>query len=293
MQENMDNKNCNCSGDCSCGCANGGSCHCHSGGGFGHFRWFGKTALLMLSLFLLVVSIKEYKSLSYVGAGIAPTNVISVSGKGEVVGIPDIATFSFSVQAESKVVAEAQSASAKKINAIMDFLKKSGIDQKDIQTSGYNIYPRYDYAAIEACPVYSSYCPPGKQVLAAYVVSQSIMVKIRKTGDAGTILSGVGGLGATDVSGLSFTFDKQDDLANQARSKAITDAKTKAATLAGELGVRLVRITSYSEGGSYPPIYYAKADMMATGVGGAAPTPEIPVGENKVTSNVTITYEVR
>ena len=119
--------------------------------------------------------------------------------------------------------------------------------------------------------------------------------KVRDTAQAGDLLAGVGGKGATEVSGLTFTFDDPNVLQDEARDEAIADAKEKAKVLAKQLGVRLVRVVSFSENGNYPgPIYYDKA-VMSSGMGGAedARAPEISVGQNKVTSSVSVTYEIR
>lgn len=250
----------------------------------------------LLSLFLLAQTVGEVKSYRYIGSYPSSPSQISVSGKGEVVGIPDIATFSFSVVAESLVVSEAQTESAKRVNAILDYLKKNGVSEKDITTSGYNLYPRYETETKMMSPAiypYPPVYPVGKQSLAAYVVTQTVTVKVRKLADAGKLLSGIGEQGATDISGLTFDFDKRDELVKEARDKAIAEARKEAAKLAKSLGVTLVRIISYGEGGYYP--MYGKTMMAeAYGRGGdGAVAPEIPVGEDKIISNVTITYEVK
>ena len=252
--------------------------------------------LVLLSLFLLAQTIGEFQSYRFIGSSLAGQSLISVQGKGEVVGIPDIATFSFGVTEESLLVSEAQTESAKKINAILNYLKKNGVNEKDITNSGYNIYPRYDYETdvrVMTPAMYPYPTPTSKQQLAAYVVSQTITVKVRKLADAGKLLAGIGELGATDISGLSFDFDKRDEFVKEARDKAIKEAREEAAKLAKSLGVTLVRIISYSEGGYYP--IYGKTIMAeAYGRGGdMAVAPEIPVGEDKIISNVTITYEVK
>lgn len=214
-------------------------------------------------------------------------DTITVSGKGEVVVKPDIATVSFGVTAENLDVSKAQTESVTKMNNIIGFLKSKGVDEKDIKTTNYNIYPRYDY--VKSTVDYYG----GKQVLAGYVVSQTVEVKIRKIADAGVILGGVAEFGVTDVSGLTFTVDNQDAVKDSARDLAITDAKDQAKVLAKALGVRLVKITAFSEGGNYPT-YYGLEKSMAVGMGGdSALAPQIMTGENKITSNVNITYEIR
>jgi len=252
---------------------------------------FKKTAITLLIILVAFVAIKilrEIKEISYVGKAQGATSTINVSGKGEVLATPDIATFSFTVSEEAAVVSDAQAKATEKMNSILAYVKKNNVEDKDVKTLSYSIYPRYDYQS-------ATYNTPGKQILAAYVVSQTIELKIRKLADAGTLLTGIGEFGATNVSGLSFSVDKQDDLALEARNKAIADAREQAEKLADDLGVDLGSITSFYESTPYQPgpVYYAK-DMMAVGMGGAERVvPQLPSGENKIISNVTITYEIR
>ncbi len=247
-------------------------------------RW-GK---IVLAIIILLLVAKIFGCDRGEGRGDKVVNVINVSGKGEVVVKPDIATVSFGVTAENLDVSKAQTESATKINKIIDFLKTKGVEEKDIKTTNYNIYPRYDYVKTSSVYPYT-----GKQILSAYVVSQTVEVKIRKIADAGTILSGVGEFGVTDVSGLSFMVDNQDTVKDQARDLAIADAKEQAKVLAKGLGVRLVKITSFAENGNYP-IYYAMEKSAVMGMGGNdAVAPQVPTGENKITSTVSITYEIR
>jgi uncharacterized protein YggE len=140
------------------------------------------------------------------------------------------------------------------------------------------------------------YCPPGKSILTGYEVNQTVSVKVRKTEDAGDVLTKVGGLGATNISGLDFVVDDTDAAKAEARELAIADAKEKAKALAKALDIKLVRIVSFNDSSDYPPMYYAMDSMSsvkAMGAGEAAVSPRLPVGENKTVSNVTITYEVK
>jgi hypothetical protein len=245
---------------------------------------------VVLAAFLLVQTLGALKSIDTIGVSPTTPNTISVSGTGEAFSVPDIATFSFGASATGKTVDDAQKQVTTIINAALAKVKKLGVEDKDVQTIDYSANPKYEYNQI-VCVAYP--CPPGKQTLVGYEVRETISVKVRKVADAGTILGAIGGTGVTDVSGLSFTVDDPSKVEAEARTKAIADAKSKAEELAKELGVRLVRIVSFSEnGGGYPQPMFLKADM-ATGMGGASSAPSIPVGQNKVTSNVSITYEIR
>jgi len=269
-------------------------------------KWF----VILASVLLCVVIIYALKSISFVGT--TPiTNTISVSGHGEAFLAPDIATVSYSVEKTAKTVADAQTQVTTLSNDVLATLKTLGIADKDIQTTSYDVYPKYDYTSsvcrtgvmgVSSSVVDSSglalptsiVCPPSKQVISGYTVSQSVSVKIRKIDTSGTVLATLGQKNVSNVSGLTFSVEDDTAVTADARGKAITDAKTKASTLAKQLGVRLVRITSFSENGGGQPIYYAKNMMLGAGTSDAsAPTPSIPVGQNKSSSDVTITYEIQ
>ncbi len=246
--------------------------------------------MVLLVIFVAIKIIRESKELSYVGKSQQTMqNMITVSGKGEVIATPDIASFSFTVSEEAPVVSDAQTKATEKMNGILAYLKKSDIADKDVKTVSYTIYPRYDYQN-------STSYMPSKQILAGYVVSQTIEVKVRKMESAGAILTGIGEFGADNISGLDFSVDKQEDLARDARDKAITDARDQAKKLANALGVSLGSITSFYESSPYQPMYYGREMMSmdaANGSGGAKVAPQLPAGESKITSNVTITYEIK
>jgi uncharacterized protein YggE len=248
-------------------------------------------AVGLLTIFLAIISIKEIKSIFYVGQNPNMSNLITVTGEGDAVAIPDIATFSFGVTETAKTVEEAQELATKKINLALKAVRDGGVEDKDIQNQSYNINPHYEYQNF-ACTTYS--CPPSKSVLTGYDVSQNVMVKVRDLKKAGALFSAIGATGVTNVNGLNFSVDDPDNVKAEARAEAIEEAKSKAKVLAKQLGVSLVKIVSFSEdNGAYYPRAY--------GMGGAAEmmsvktqsVPEIPVGEQKVTSSVTITYEIK
>ena len=254
------------------------------------FIMFARAALIVLTVYLAVLALSVIKGLPFIGSGVPASTTISVSGKGEVFAVPDTAEFSATVIETAADVKTAQNAATKKANAIIAYVKSAGVDEKDIQTTDYNISPQYEYRQASACS--GGYCPPGKQVLNGYQVSETLSVKVRDTNKAGDILSGVGGKGASSVSGLNLTIDDQKKLEGDARQKAIDEAKGKAAELAKSLGVSLVRIVGFSEDGN-TPVFYAKTESRAMSADSVAPAPEIATGQNKITSNVTLTYEIR
>lgn len=281
--ENINNQN-------QSACPNG-DCNKCCYGLFQKIGWYQGSLVRRIAIVFIVIFILFFIGAIFNGRGNCcyndkVVNTISFSGKGEVVVKPNIATVSFGVQAEHLDVSKAQTEATTKMNNIIDLLKNKEVEEKDIKLTNYSIYPRYDYIQERFYP-YS-----GKQNLAAYVVSQTVEVRIRDISKAGEILSGVGEFGVTDVSGLTFTVDNEDEVKEQARDLAINNAKAQAESLAQSLGVKLVKITNFTEGGNYP-IYYKMNESMALGMGGDNATPQVPMGENKIISQVNITYEIR
>jgi len=252
------------------------------------------TFIIILSVFLVVLIIStavgiqnKIKEGKYIGQEIEAKNTIAVSDTGEIYAKPDLALTTFSVVTEEKTVAEALGKNTKKMNAIIDFVKGQGVEDKNVKTTTFNIYPRYEWQKDKAEILLY---PQGKRVLVGYEVRQSLQVKIRDMEKIGAIIEGATAAGANQVGDLQFTIDKQDELKVQARKQAIEKAKTKAKELASQLGINLVRITKFSESSVFPR-YYGLKEAAPMDIGGEE-TPQIEVGENKITVSVTITYEI-
>lgn len=247
----------------------------------------------LLAIFLAVLVVKEFVSIKYIGRNTPILNSISVNGKGEAVSIPDIATFSFTVTETAKTVKEAQTKSAEKIDAALKAVKAGGVEGKDIKTLSYNINPHYEYNQ-GVCTQYG--CPNGKSVLTGYDVSQTIEVKVRNIEKAGELFDSIGSAGVQNVNGLTFSIDDINVVKAKARAEAIAQAQAKADSIARSLGVRLVKVVGFydSSDDMYSP--YAAREV---GMGGdmmsikTASAPQIPTGEQKITSTVSITYEIR
>ena len=241
--------------------------------------------LIVLTGVNIANSIKEGK---YIGQEIETKNTITVSGKGEIYAKPDLASVSFSVKNEAKQVSEAMKENTEEMNAVISFMKEQGIEEKDLKTTSFDIYPRYEYQRIET-ELYPY--PPGKRVLIGYEITQSLQVKIRDLAKVGSILQGATDKGNILVGALQFTVDKQEEFKAKAREEAIKSAKEKAEEIVSQLGVRLIRITNFSEN-SVIPRYYGLEEALGKG-GGDMSDLQIETGENKIEVNVAISYEIR
>jgi len=258
-----------------CGC---GNCPCMKN--FKHKKIFAFIMVVVL-LFIFVKACDNGNDKD------VQKDTIVVSGKGEITAKPDIAKISFSVMEENVDVSRASDIVNTKIKKIIDTLKADGVAEADIKTTSYDISPRYNYTNSTTYPY------GGTQVLAGYDVTQSVSLKIRDLSKSSKIITDLGTLAVTNMSGLNFTNDKYDDLVKEARDEAIVQARNEAKKLAKSLGVRLVKIVGYSEGGNNYPTYYDRAVSVQSSSVKSIAEAVLPTGENIITSNVSITYEIK
>src|SRR5581483_3202372 len=103
-------------------------------------------------------------------------------------------------------------------------------------------------------------------------------------------LQKLGTLGVQNINGPDFQVDDPTAVQDEARGKAIDDARTKAETLAKQLHVRLGKVVSYNENGGYfpQPVYAAAGKAMD-----AATPPSLPTGTNETDVTVSVTYEIK
>lgn len=224
----------------------------------------------------------------YIGQDVNFKNTIVVSDVGEVYAKPDLAIINLSVVNEAKEVSDAMLENTEKMNRIVNVLKEQEIAEKDLKTTSYNIYPRYDY--LKEGNVY------GERILVGYEIRQTLQVKIRSLDKIGTIISKATEAGSNQVGSLQFTIDDEEELKKQAREQAIEKAKEKAEQMAYQLGVKLGKITNFSEN-FYSPYFDSRNVYLkeAVGMGGADSVPMAPSiesGENMISASVTITYEI-
>ncbi len=204
---------------------------------------------------------------------------ISVTGEGKVSARPDIAVLNATIMTENATVSEAQAQNTRSSDAVMKFLKEQGVEDKDVKTTNYSIYPQYFY------PQYA------KPSITGYQVRNMLEIKIRDLSKVDKILGGVVTNGANEIGNVAFTIENPDKLKEEARQKAIENAKAKAKVLAKDLGVRISKIVGFSESsnGGVPPIFYAEAAYGKGGGGG----PDLAQGEQEIKIFVTVTYEFK
>ncbi len=250
-------------------------------------RWAAAAALSVLALFLLALAVSAWMNIGR--SATYPTNTITVEGTGTGTSIPNLATVSFSVTEEGTTVSDAQGKATAKTDAALAAVEGLGIEEKDVKTVAYNVYPKYENIA----PCYSGICETRNPKIIGYQVSQSVEVKVRDTAKAGDVLQALGTLNVQNISGPNFTVDEDDEIKNVAREEAIQEAKAKAKALAKELGVSLGKVVSFYETPGNMPYYGygGKAEMAMDASVQSAPS--LPTGEQETNVTVSITYEIR
>lgn len=219
---------------------------------------------------------------------------ITVSGEGKVAIRPDLAVFTVGVVTDAKQIRDAQQQNNERSQKIIDFLGGKKIEEKDVKTTGYSIYPQYQYYEVPPC--YASPCPPRRPPeILSYQVRHTIEVKVRDLDKLDELLDGVVEAGANEVGSVSFTVENEEEVRAEARKKAIEDAKKKAKTLSEDLGVRIRRVVNFSESGNFIPFLQKGLEygVGGGGFGGDTVASSVQPGEQEIRSNVTITYEFR
>ncbi len=209
-----------------------------------------------------------------------PPPRILVNGEGEAAVAPDLALVSLSVMRQSETAREALDANNEAMSAVIAAMKASGIEDRDLQTAGLQINPRYTYTNK----------PDGTQdaKLVGYEVVNTLSVRIRDISKTGEVLDKAVSLGVNQGGSITFANEDPAPTLTEARKRAVADAMSKAKTLAEAAGVELGRVLEISDQSfAAPPMpFLAKALPEDTGV-------PIQAGENAYKVTVSITFELR
>jgi uncharacterized protein len=209
----------------------------------------------------------------------AAVRSIVLTGHGEVTTAPDIAVLSLGVATHSKSAKDALKTNTAAMQKLFAVLKAAGIADKDMQTSGFSVNPRYDYGDGKS--------PPRAD---GFDVANSVAITVRKLDQLGAVLDAAVGAGSNQINGLSFGVDNPASFADEARKRAALDARRKAEIYATAADFILGPIISISEGNAYQPqpVVFARAKMESD----AAAVP-IAQGEQVITVDVNIVWEIK
>ncbi|HBK47196.1 MAG TPA: hypothetical protein DDZ67_12345 [Xanthomonadaceae bacterium] len=203
--------------------------------------------------------------------------LLNVSAEAEAKRVPDVATLSAGVITEAADGNTAMRQNAQQMDKVMAAIRAAGIAEKDIQTSGINLSPRYQYKDNEAPRING------------YQASNTVSLKVRDIAKLGKVLDVLAAQGANQINGPSFEIDQPEPVYDEARLAALQKAQARAQTYAKSLGLKVRRIVSISEGqgGGMRPVPMMRAMAMDK----AEATPVAP-GETTLSINLEVTFEL-
>lgn len=198
---------------------------------------------------------------------------IAVTGEARMTAPPDMASVMLGVVTRSDSAAAALSANSDALARVLERLAAAGIEPRDLQTTGLSLNPDWDHSE------------GGEARIRGYVATNQVTARVRDLGSLGAVLDKAVQDGANTLNGLSFSLSDPAPLMQEARARAVADARARAEVLAEAAGVDLGRILSITEGGpSVGPFPAYRAEAMA-----AVP---IAQGEVETVAQVTITWEI-
>ncbi len=204
--------------------------------------------------------------------------MLQVAATGEVQRAPDIAEIGVGVVTQAADAKAALSANAEQMTRVLGAVSKAGIADRDVQTSGVNLQPQYQYGENQ---------PPK---LNGYQASNRVSVKIRDIARVGEVLDALASAGANQIDGPNFMLDKPETARDEARRIALASAQARAKMYADAIGLKVSRIVSIDEtgGGFQAPVRFAKSAMAMD----SASTPVMP-GEQSHAVTINVVFELR
>jgi uncharacterized protein YggE len=203
---------------------------------------------------------------------------IVVVGEGTASGSPDIAYVSLGVQSEAKTAREAIDANSSTMTKVIEAVKQAGIPENKIRTSGLSLTP------VTAAP------RPGEETpqTVAYRAHNMVTVTVEDIKRTAPVLDAGIAAGANALNGVQFSLKDATALRRQALEAAAQQARSKAESLAGALGLRITGIRLAEEqGGDASPL--ARPEMAAAADAGGASVP-VQTGELTVVARVRVTF---
>ncbi len=216
--------------------------------------------------------------------------LLSVSGRGEVRRVPDLAIFTAGVVTQGTSAGEALSENSRRMDSVISALRRAGVAERDIQTASISIEPRYSEIVRQPGQAYV----PSDQArsIVGYEARNSVQVKARQLANMGRIIDALVQAGSNQINGPAFTLDNEKSAMNEARSAAVADARAKAEIYARAANMRVVRVVSIAENGGNYPVgqVFARVESFASAPS-APPTPVAP-GELTVATDVSAQFEL-
>ena len=202
---------------------------------------------------------------------------LTVTGSGMVTLTPDVAYIYIGVHTENVSVAEAVAENNTKAQAVATAIKGFGVEEKDIQTTNFSIWPQ------------DQYDDKGNKSGTIYNVDNTVYITVRDLTKIGDLLDASIRAGANTINSIQFDVADKTEALSQARKAAVENAQKQAQELVDATGVKLGDVQTISYYDSTP----LSADYGKGGGAMAASSVPVSSGQYQLTTTVTIVYELK
>lgn len=216
-------------------------------------------------------------------------SVVSTSGTATVKVDPDKVTVTIGAETQGKTAEEAASKNAELMEKVIAALKELGIQDDEISTNWYSVYPEYDYRSPPCIEIYPQppECAP-KNEITGYRASNSLSVTLDADTDVGKVIDAAVAAGANNISGAYFfvSEERQQEIRDNLIAEAIANARSRADKAADAVDMNVSGVKSINLNDVYFPVIYK--DFAAQEASGSS-TPILP-GQQQVSMTVQVTY---
>lgn len=222
----------------------------------------------------------------------SPHRTIFVNATAQVRRAPDQAVISLAVETPAPTAAEASRQNAERMTAVIEALRRLGIEREDIQTRRVELMPRYEAMDRRMPEPMPPDRMPQEPRIVGYIAVNQVVVTVDDIGLVGRVVDAGVAAGANRVTGIHFQLREPEAAYHEALRLAVQKARREAQVVADALGEPLGPALNVATSSFYapPPPAPMMADMRMERAA-AMPTPVEP-GELDVTASVSITFRI-
>lgn len=249
------------------------------------------TQKLLLTSIALIVALGIATHVDLVGASsdesgydVDITSTITVSGSAATMLDADRLNIELGVSTTQGTAVQALSENSDQLRRVIDTIQSAGINEDDISTARFSLYPEYN-------SIYDPDTGDYASELAGYRVTNTISIYTDQLDKAADILDGAVSAGANQINHVRFDIssERESEARDSLISAAVGNAKHKAMLALDTLDYDIVGIKSMTvtDAGFAPAAYNARLESADT-----RSAPPVLAGEQHLSVSVTITFYI-
>ncbi|HSI14914.1 MAG TPA: SIMPL domain-containing protein [Chthoniobacter sp.] len=209
--------------------------------------------------------------------------LISTSGSAVVRVVPDLADLTFEVEVRNSDLTLARKQQAERAKKVLAALRAAGVAETELQSSQVQIAPNYTDRRAET------------EQVRFYIVTQTICTTLHDVKKVPDLTAEAVQAGATGVGSVSLRSSQLRKHRDEARAMAIRAAREKATALTAELGVKVGKPYTITEGADYGSrLFNSNGNNTQQVEVGADPgdgtTPTFAPGSISISASVSVSF---